>query len=305
MKSPDPGSRLYQAPWVSVGHYTHPEYATGCTAIVFSRLSRASALVGGGAPGTCETDLLRPGALVQAVDAIILSGGSAFGLDCATGARQYLAERGRGFDAAGYRVPIVPSAVIFDLPSINGDFRPGRNEGYLACKASENPDPAEGRVGAGTGATVGKYLGREKASPGGLASRYAVLDDGVGIGALAVVNSFGDVYDPQAGKVVAGPGCGQGSSTGHLDASWERPAFGNTTLAVVVTDAGLDTDSLAHVARMAHDGLARTTYPAHTPYDGDVVFVVSTGEKKAQAARLGAFAAWMVEKSVVAAVTSA
>ncbi|MDH5511485.1 MAG: P1 family peptidase, partial [Nitrospinota bacterium] len=288
-------------PNVKVGHYTHPSGATGCTAIILDRQCSASFHVGGGAPGTQETDLLRPGMLVGAIDAIMLSGGSAFGLDTAGGARRYLAERGRGFGGAGYKVPIVPAAVIFDLPESEGERMPGVEEGYLACKASENPASAEGRVGAGAGATVGKFMGREKASLGGLASRSTTVE-GVALGGLVVTNCYGSVWDPFTNIMAAGPIDAKGRPIDYLGATTAPPAFGNTALGVVVTDARLDSASAQRVAMMAHDGWARSVRPSHTPYDGDVIFVVSIGEKKMELARLGAMAAWMIERVTVASV---
>jgi len=299
-RDPHPSSRLFHLPGVRVGHYTHPSGATGCTAIVLERQRPASFHVGGGAPGTQETDLLRPGMLVGAVDAIMLSGGSAFGLDTAGGARRYLAERGRGFNAGGYHVPIVPAAVIFDLPVSGGRILPGVEDGYQACLASENPVPAEGKVGAGAGATVGKYMGREKSSPGGLASRSITVDQ-VTLGALVVANCFGSVWDPETNEMAAGPRNEKGEAVKYLDAASPAPAFGNTALGVVVTDALLDPAGAQRVAMMAHDGWARCVRPSHTPYDGDVIFVISAGDRKMEPARLGALAAWMIERVTLAA----
>ena len=299
--APDHSSRLSQVPSVAVGHYTHPQRPTGCTAIVFGRSCVASVHVGGGAPGTQETDLLRPGMLVGNVDAIMLSGGSAFGLDTAGGARRYLAQRGRGFNAGGYAVPIVPAAVIFDLPSSGGEGMPGVEEGFLACQASEKQDPQEGAVGAGAGATVGKYLGRGQGAPGGLASRM-ITEAGVAIGALVVANCYGSVWDPLTNAMAAGPRGDDGKPVDYLQTQSIQPVFGATALAVVATDAMLDQAQAQRVAMMAHDGWARCVRPSHTPYDGDVVFVVSTGEKKMELARLGALAAWLVERTTLAAV---
>ena len=297
---PNPSSRLFHVPGVDVGHYTHPSGATGCTAIVFQRSCLASVHVAGGAPGSQETDLLRPGMLVGAIDAILLSGGSAFGLDTAGGARRYLAEKGRGFPAAGFKVPIVPAGVIFDLPGTDGKSMPGVEEGYQACQASEKPSGLEGRVGVGAGATIGKYLGRHKAAPGGLASRFTTVE-GVALGALVVANCYGSVWDPFISQMVAGPREDDGRAIDYLDVVPAPPAFGNTALGVVVTDAKLDTAQAQRVAMMAHDGWARSIRPSHTPYDGDMIFVVSVGERKMELARLGALAAWMVERTTVAA----
>jgi len=258
--------------------------------------------VAGGAPGSQETDLLDPSCIAPGIDAIVLAGGSAFGLEAASGAREYLEEKGRGFRASGTRVPIVPAAVIFDLATGDGSVRPGAREGYSACVASEHPDRREGLVGAGAGATVGKYMGLDKCSAGGLASRSVLADDEISIGALMVANCYGSVIDPQTATTVAGPG-GAEDSHGYLASKTTPPSFGATAVGVVVTDTGLSKADAKRVAIMAHDGLARAVSPAHTPYDGDMIFVVSTGDKQMEIARLGAWAAYMVERTIIAAVT--
>lgn len=304
MNLPDPASRLSDVPGVRVGHYTDTIARTGVTAALFGKSSIASVHVAGGAPGSQETDLLDPSCVAGGVDAIILTGGSAFGLSTAGGARKYLEERGRGFPVGPHRVPIVPAAVIFDL-SEGEPVRPGPDEGYKACVDSEKPSRDEGFVGAGTGATVGKYMGIENRARGGLASRSVIVEDGVSIGALMVVNSYGAVVNPSTGRIIAGPKNANGDFVSYFDAPTVPPAFGNTAIGVVVTDCLLTKADAKRVAVMAHDGLARAVVPCHTPYDGDMIFVVSTGDKRMETARLGAWAARIVEACVVGAVTGA
>lgn len=300
---PSSSSRLASVPGVRVGHYTDKIARTGVTAIIFDRQSTASVHVAGGAPGSQETDLLEPSCIVGGVDGIILTGGSAFGLATAGGARKYLEERGRGFAVGPHRVPIVPAAVIFDLAE-GQPIKPGPEEGYKACQDSERAQFAEGSVGAGCGATVGKYMGIQNKARGGLASRSAVVDDGVSVGALMVVNSYGAVVDSSTGRVIAGPKNERGEFVSYFDAPAIPPSFGNTAIGVVVTDCMLTKAEAKRVAVMAHDGLARAVVPCHTPYDGDMIFVVSTGDKRMETARLGAWAARMVEACVAGAVKS-
>jgi L-aminopeptidase/D-esterase-like protein len=263
----------------------------------------ASVHTQGGAPGSQETSLLDPANTVDGVDSILLTGGSAFGLAAASGVRQYLEEKGRGFKVADRVVPIVPAAVIFDLSTGDGSIRPGAEQGFAACLDAENFSDKQGAVGAGAGATVGKYMGVDQSSPGGLASLSMKIDSEVMIGALMVANCYGQVVDPQSGKVVAGPKLETGEFQNYLDADPPPPSFGATAIGVVVTDAKLTKAEAKRVAVMAHDGLARSVYPSHTPYDGDMIFVVSTGQKEMEISRLGAWAAFMVERAMVAAVS--
>lgn len=302
MNLPDPFSRLIDVPGVRVGHYTDNASRTGVTAVIFGKSSIASVHVAGGAPGSQETDLLDPSCIVGGVDAIVLTGGSAFGLSTAGGARKYLEERGRGFPVGPHRVPIVPAAVIFDL-SEGEPAKPGPEEGYKACVDSEKPSRDEGFVGAGTGATVGKYMGIENRARGGLASRSVIAEYGVSIGALMVVNSYGAIVDSSTGQIIAGPRSGDGDFVSYFDAPAIPPGFGSTAIGVVVTDCLLTKADAKRVAVMAHDGLARAVNPCHTPYDGDMIFVVSTGDKRMETARLGAWAARLVEACVVASIT--
>jgi L-aminopeptidase/D-esterase-like protein len=258
-------SRLTDVAGLRVGHWTDVEAATGCTVVLCPEGTVASGEVRGGAPGTRETDLLRPGMLVEHADAVLLTGGSAFGLAAAEGVVRWLEERGRGFDAGVARVPIVPAAVVFDLDVGDPGVRPGPDQGYAACEAAGEEIP-EGSVGAGTGASVSKLLGREHAVKGGLGTS-SVAEEGITVGALAVVNAAGAIVDDE-GTAIAG--------RVPSDEELSTP-FGNTTLAVVATDARLSRERAHLLAIAAHDGLARAIRPAHTMWDGDTVFTLATG----------------------------
>jgi L-aminopeptidase/D-esterase-like protein len=253
--------------------------ATGITVILVEDGARAAVEVSGSAPGTRETDLLKPGRLVDKVQAIVLAGGSAFGLDAASGVVEYLEEIKAGFPVGDLVVPIVPSAVLFDLFIGTGSIRPDRAMGYLACQnASDGPVP-EGSVGAGTGATVGKIYGMPGAVKTGQGSAALCRDDLI-VAALVVVNAFGDIYDP-GGNLLAGP---RNPETGRMERtinlmldSGQDGFPGNTTLGVVATNADLDCAALGKVCQLAHDGLARSIWPVHTMWDGDTIFSLSRG----------------------------
>ena len=272
---------------VRVGHWTDHSARTGCTVVLLPAGTVASGEVRGGAPGTREFDLLSPERLVQRVDAVVLSGGSAFGLAACDGVVRWCEERGIGFPTTGGPVPIVVGMVLYDLAVGDGSVRPGPSEGYEACVAATE-QPEVGRVGAGTGATVGKWLGREHARTGGLGlARQA--DGDVIVEALVAVNAFGDVAG--AGDVV--PHDVQG-------------AFENTTIGVVITNARLDKASCLRVAQGAHDGLARAVQPAHTSVDGDAFVAAATGAVEEVAVdTVRAMAARAVEDAIRAAVPSA
>lgn len=250
---------------VRVGHWTDTAGATGCTVVIPPPGTVGSGEVRGGAPGTRETDLLRPGMLVQEVHAVLLTGGSAFGLAAADGVVRWLEERGIGFDAQLARVPIVPAAVVFDLAVGDPNARPGPDAGYAACEAASDEVP-EGRVGAGTGATVGADH-----APGGLGTA-SVSDQGAMVGALAVVNAYGAVVDDD-GRPVAG-------EVPDPDAAPAWPGT-STVLGVVATDARLSKERAHLLAVAAHEGLARAVSPAHTMWDGDTVFTLATGGTEA------------------------
>lgn len=290
-----------------VGHTTDLRALTGCTVV----LSEAGAVGGvdvrGSAPGTRETDLLRPMNLVQRVHGVLLTGGSAFGLAAADGVMRYLEERGRGFETGvpGVpRIPIVPAAVIFDLRVGDPRARPTAQTGYDACRAASTT-VEEGNVGAGTGATVGKFLGAASAMKGGVGSWSVTLPNGVVVGALAVVNAFGDVLDDRSGTILAGArdpgGAGLLNISKLLQSVEVPPGIGlgeNTTLVVVATNARLSKEEVNWLARVAHDGLARVISPVHTLYDGDTVFALSIGDLRSHLLPLGAAAVDAVAEAV-------
>ena len=281
--------------------------ATGVTVLLVEEGARAAVDVRGSAPGTRETDLLRPAQLVEEVQAIVLAGGSAFGLDAAGGVMRYLEERGRGYLAGTLRIPIVPAAILFDLFIGDAAVRPDAEMGYRAClDASAGPVP-EGSVGAGTGATVGKLYGPLQAVKSGQGSA-ACRCGNLTVAALVAVNAFGDIFDRQ-GKQLAGP---RNPETGTMDCTADIMAGyggvdfpGNTTLGVVVTNGYFSREALSTIALMAHDGLARSIRPVHTMWDGDAIFALSRGEEKADISLAGAMAAEAVAGAVERAVLAA
>jgi L-aminopeptidase/D-esterase-like protein len=300
-------------PGIKVGHWTHPEGLTGCTAVICEEGAVASVDVRGGAPATRETDLLRSGNLVERVHGVLLSGGSAFGLDAATGVMRWLEEKGVGYPVTTGVVPIVPAACIYDFTVSRGKVRPGTDEGLGAAKAA-TADPVEcGSIGVGAGASVGKAMGPERCMRGGLGSAVERTASGIGVGALVVVNSYGEVLDPMNGRTVAGPrgedGAGFASSIEILRQNPPLSPFAaeNSTLAVIATDAALPRDQLHRVAVIAQTGLARTIRPVHTPVDGDIVFGLSTGRSQVatDAMQIGSLAALALERAVLRAVTEA
>ena len=294
---------ICDVPGLRVGHF-HLEHAwTGCTVIFPDQPVVAGVDVRGSAPGTREIELLKPVRLVEKIHAVLLTGGSAFGLDAAGGVQQYLEERDIGFDVGVARVPIVPTAVIFDLAVRDSSVRPDKNMGYKSCENAASKWVKEGRVGAGCGATVGKLLGMEQCSPGGVGSASVSLKNGIIIGALSVVNAFGEIVD-ETGKILAG--VRNTESTDFIpcldilanQAAEASFAGSNTTLSVVATNALLNRETATKVAQMAQDGLAKAIRPAHTMLDGDIVFALSTGEIEADVNTVGAFACEVVAESV-------
>ncbi|MSQ65432.1 MAG: peptidase S58 family protein [Limnohabitans sp.] len=270
---------------ISVGHHTDPAALTGCSVVLTPDGAVAGVDVRGCAPGTRETDCLRPGNLVQQAHAIVLSGGSAFGLDAAGGVMRWLEERQHGFQVGAVHVPIVPSAVIFDLAVGNPRIRPSADNGYQACESASNTHMAHGNIGAGTGATVGKVFGFANGMRGGIGSA-ALRVHGVTVGALIVCNALGDVIDPDNGQVIAGARKHAGSHElinihqAHLNGtnSASLTAGQHTTIGVIATDAALTPLQTTRLAQIGHDGLARTIHPVHTPFDGDTLFALSTGK---------------------------
>lgn len=298
---------------IKVGHFTDSRRPTGCTVILTEGGAVAGVDVRGAAPGTRDTDLLNPINSVQMVHAIMLSGGSAFGLETAAGAMRYLEEHGIGFDMRVARVPIVPAAILFDLGVGDARIRPDVEAGYRACKAAATATPAEGNVGAGAGATVGKLFGMPRAMKGGIGTS-AIKLEGMTVGAIVAVNAIGDVFDPASGRPIAGARTKDGKSLVNSMAAILRgdplpPALEGaaTTIGVVATDVVLTKTQASKVAQMAHDGLARAINPVHTAYDGDTIFALATGKssKPANVTLIGALAAEAMAQAVVRAVRAA
>lgn len=299
-------------PNIHIGHATDAAARTGCTVILCPQSAVAGVAVRGGAPGTRETDLLQPGNLVQQVQAILLTGGSAFGLAAADGVMRWLYERRLGFPTAVVNVPIVPAAVLFDL-GVGAVAWPDAAQGYAACEAAQQDALAWGRVGAGTGATVGKLLGSAAASPGGIGTASLTLPDGTVVTAIVAVNAFGHVLDPGTNQIVAGPKLADGTFVDTValllrgpTPDLATPAIGeNTTIGCVITTARLDKAGCARVASVAHDGLARTIRPVHTQADGDTLFALATGAPDAPLADsmlISVAAAEVVAQAVLNAV---
>ena len=295
-------------PGIKIGHYTDRDSSTGCTVILCEQGAIAGVDVSGSAPGTRETDLIRPGNLVDKVQAIVLSGGSAFGLDTAAGVMRYLEERGFGHETTAGMVPIVPAAIIYDLNIGNSKVKPGASEGYEACLAAADDESAEGCVGAGTGAAVGKILGIQRATKTGLGIANQRVA-GVVVAAVVVVNAFGDVINPESREIIAGPRQ-PGGFASTIDIL-KRGEFGkdampfNTVIGVVATDAYLNKEQANRLAQVARAGIARTINPCHTVYDGDVLFTLSCGGKKCDLMTLGAVAAEVVSTAIVRGVIKA
>jgi L-aminopeptidase/D-esterase-like protein len=270
----------------SIGHWTDAEAATGCTVVLPPPGARCGVDVRGGGPGTRETEVVGPLSGSHEVSAVLLSGGSAFGLAAADGVAGWLEERGRGYPTPGGPVPIVPAAVLYDLVEGDPSVRPGPAQGRAACEAAREGAPPRGRVGAGAGAGVGKILGRDRGAPGGLGFAAARSGQGAAVAALAVVNAFGDVI-AEDGTVLAGPRGDEGPARtaevlGRMAELPDAARFEerNTTLVCVMTDAGLDEAACARTARMASGGVARAVDPVFSDVDGDVVFCLSSGEPR-------------------------
>lgn len=318
---------------VRVGHWTDRAAATGCTVILCPPGTVGGVDVRGAAPGTRETELLRPGNLVQEVHAIVLAGGSAFGLEAATGVMRYLAAREVGFRYATGVVPIVPSAILFDLGIGRADW-PDADAGWQAAERAARTGGgrvAQGSVGAGAGATVAKMAGIERAWKGGLGTASERLDTGVIVGAVAAVNAVGSIRDSRTGEVVAAPRDGEGGfldvdallrigrgrrqveadehdEGGNKEAAPAAESPSNTTLAVVATNARLTKTQVNRIATVAHDGFARSIWPVHTRADGDVIFALATGELEIaddQYPSIEAMAARAVERAVLNGVRQA
>ena len=269
---------------IEVGHFTDPRRPTGCSVVIARSGATGGVDVRGAAPGTRETDLLDPVNTVGTVHAVLLSGGSAWGLDAAGGVMRWLDGQGIGLDVGGARVPIVPAAVLFDLHVGDARVRPDAAAGYAACEAACQAAPAEGNVGAGAGATIGKLFGMAHAMKGGIGTA-SVTVDGVTVGALVACSALGDVIDPDTGELIAGARVPGGQTLRDARRSLLRGepplailAGTNTTIGVIATDAPLTKVQARRLAQVGHDGLARTINPVHTLSDGDTLFALGTGK---------------------------
>ena len=308
------GGSITDVPGLKVGQHTMKERPTGCSVVICEQGAVAGVDVRGSAPGTRETDLLSPLNTVEKAQAILLSGGSAYGLAAATGVVKWLEEKGLGYKIGKGVVPIVPAAILFDLGVGDFKIRPGENEGYKACEAATTGPVAEGNVGAGAGATVGKMFGPESAMKSGLGTASVkVGDTGIVVGAMVAVNAVGDVVDPRTGKIVAGAraedGKGFRDSMAAIMSGYRvvEQSGANTTIGVVATNAPFTKAQMTKIAQMAHDGLARAINPVHTASDGDTIFAMSTGttQVKASTTAIGAIAATVLSRAIVRAVMQA
>ncbi len=313
---------ITDVPGILVGHAQDLQAMTGCTVIICENGAIAGVDQRGGAPGTRETDALRPMHLVDKAHAVLLTGGSAFGLDAASGVMRWLEAKGIGFDTGVARVPIVPAAVLFDLAIGRADIRPDGPMGYSACQNASSQAVLSGCYGAGTGATVGKILGPRQSMKSGIGSASMDIGGGIIVGAIIAVNAFGDVVDNATGQIIAGArplaagpikvgGSGKFADTLEVMRSMiGRTVMGfaarqNTVIGVVATNARLDKNESNKLAQMAHNGLALTLRPAHTMMDGDTIFALATGQKPADVNIVGAFAPLVVARAIINAVKSA
>jgi len=307
---------------IQVGHAQDEEALTGCTVIICRKGAVAGVDVRGGAPGTRETDLLNPVNLVEKVHAVVLAGGSAFGLDAASGVMRYLEEEKIGFNTGVAKVPIVPSAILYDLNLGRADVRPDSAMGYRAATSAASDAPAEGNAGVGMGASVGKMFGLGLGMKAGVGTASMNIGGGVVLGALVAVNAWGDVIDPQTNQIIAGLRSGKvgplrvgkkddfANTLSMMKSTVGRNILGltsraNTVIGVVATNAKLTKAQATKVAQMAQDGIARTIRPAHTMLDGDVIFALSTGTRKADVTSVGAFAAEVMAEAILRAVKMA
>ncbi len=299
---------LNQVPGLKVGHYTDLQTATGCTVVLCEHGAVPGVHVSGASPGGREIELLRPGYAVNLVHGILLSGGSAYGLDATAGVMSYLEEQGAGFDTVAGVVPIVPAAIIFDLSMGDSRVRPTAGNAYEACCAASELEVAEGSVGAGTGASVGKCLGMEHATKGGIGMATVELGNDAVVTAIIVVNAWGDVIDPCSGRTVAGPR--DHATSGFLrtadllmQSRMRRPfPTSNTVIGVVATNVRLRKAQTHRLAQMAQTGLARTIDPCGSMYDGDTLFVLSSGDKRCDMNVLSVGAVEAVSQAVQRAV---
>ena len=313
MSHPRPVETITAVPGIAAGHWTDANAATGCTVVLCGETTVGGVAVRGGSPGTRETDLLDPMRRVDRVHAILLSGGSAFGLAAANGVQSWLEERGIGFETPHGYVPIVPAAILYDLGVGRADVRPNATVGRAAAYAASDAPLASGSVGAGTGATVAKGLGPAGVVKGGIGSAHCTLPGGISVGAAVAVNAWGGIHDHRDGSLIAGPLREDGTMADPvgviLDGEYppSETSMTNTTIGVVATDAALDKMQANFVASSAHDGLALTIRPCHTMGDGDTLFCVATGRNPAPVnlTAIVAAATHVVALAVMDAVESA
>jgi L-aminopeptidase/D-esterase-like protein len=313
---------ITDVPGIEVGQAQDEEALTGCTVILCRRGAVGGVDVRGSAPGTRETDLLNPINLVNKVHAVVLAGGSAFGLDAASGVMKYLSEQKIGYAVGGTRIPIVPAAILFDLGLGKSERHPDQEMGYSAVSAAKGGPVAEGNVGAGTGATVGKIFGMAGAMKSGLGTCSAEIGGGIVVGAIVAVNAFGDVINPDNGEIIAGARPAQigpmkfGGSNQFADTLKMMKTIsgrtilrlatgGNTVIGVIATNAKLNKAQATKVAQMAQDGLARVIRPAHTMLDGDTIFALATCQKKGDINSVGAFASEVLSMAILRAIRAA
>ena len=302
-----------EVPGFLVGHADHGQHPTGCSLVLYPPGASAGWAVGGSAIGTRQTDALDPGHAVEEIHGVLFTGGSTFGQAAATGVQAWLEEKGIGLSLGPFTIPIVPTAVIFDLPITEAKGRPGPGLGREACEAASAGPMARGCVGAGRGATIGKLYGLERATKGGLGGASLQVGE-VSLGALCVVNAFGDVLDEE-GLIIAGARTGPGSRElmvtsswfleGNLKTAWQAAMHDNTTLALVTTNAKLNKQEATKVAQLAAHGLVRRIDPVHTTYDGDLVIVMASNQVEADVNGLGVMAARCVSAAVLDGVRSA
>ena len=313
MRYSHPAGTITAVPGITAGHWTDADSATGCTVVLCGDTAVGGVAVRGGSPGTRETDLLDPMRRVDRVHAILLSGGSAFGLAAANGVQSWLEERGIGFETPHGCVPIVPAAILYDLGVGRADVRPNATVGRAAAYAASDAPLASGSVGAGTGATVAKALGPAGVVKGGIGSAYCTLPNGITVGAVVAVNAWGGIHDHRDGSLIAGPRRDDGTMADPVAIilNGEYPpndtTLTNTTIGVVATDATLDKAQANFVASSAHDGLALTIRPCHTMGDGDTLFCVATGRNPTPVnlTAITAAATHVVALAVIDAVRSA
>jgi len=302
---------ITDVPGIRVGHYSDINAATGCTVILCQEGAVAGVDVRGGAPGTRDTDLLNPVNVVEKIHAILLSGGSAFGLNAIGGVQRYLEEKGVGYEMAGVRVPIVPGAVVFDLDVGSAKVRPGISEGYQACRDAASGPVAEGCVGAGTGAMIGQLKGKRCAIKSGLGTASVKFYGDVIVAALFIVNALGDIINPATGQIMTGirreDGKGFDNTIELMKKGYTylaEPGH-NTVVGAVATNALLTKSQAAKVAQMAHDGIARAINPSHSMHDGDTIFALSLGGRAGDVTTVGSMAAEVTSLAIINAIKKA